>query len=167
MRSAFENGRVRPDRRADSVLAVGGGSTIGLGKAIALRTGMPQLAEMRELSGGKPVGFKLCVGSRREFLAVCKAMTEEGTAPDSIIVDGAEGGTGAAPLEFADHLGSPSPRDSSPSTTLWPAPACGTGHAPPGSPHKTRAAPARCTSTTSRSGSSGQSTTSACRWKRS
>jgi glutamate synthase domain-containing protein 2 len=65
------------------------------------------IAEMRELSGGKPVGFKLCVGSRREFLAVCKAMIEEGTAPDFIIVDGAEGGTGAAPLEFADHLGSP------------------------------------------------------------
>ncbi len=65
------------------------------------------LAEMRELSGGKPVGFKLCVGSRREFLAVCKAMVAEGTTPDFIIVDGAEGGTGAAPLEFADHLGSP------------------------------------------------------------
>ncbi|MFJ1651733.1 FMN-binding glutamate synthase family protein [Streptomyces sp. NPDC088337] len=65
------------------------------------------IAEIRELSGGKPVGFKLCVGSRREFLAVCKAMLEEGTAPDFIIVDGAEGGTGAAPLEFADHLGSP------------------------------------------------------------
>jgi glutamate synthase domain-containing protein 2 len=65
------------------------------------------MAEMRELSGGKPAGFKLCVGSRREFLAVCKAMVEEGTAPDFIIVDGAEGGTGAAPLEFADHMGSP------------------------------------------------------------
>jgi len=65
------------------------------------------IAEMRELSGGKPVGFKLCVGSRREFLAVCKAMIEENTTPDFIIVDGSEGGTGAAPLEFADHLGSP------------------------------------------------------------
>lgn len=65
------------------------------------------LARMRELSGGKPSGFKLCVGSRRQFLAVCKAMREEGTAPDFIVVDGAEGGTGAAPLEFADHLGAP------------------------------------------------------------
>ncbi|GGO99457.1 FMN-binding glutamate synthase family protein [Wenjunlia tyrosinilytica] len=65
------------------------------------------LAGMRELSGGKPTGFKLCPGSRRQFLAVCKAMLEEGTAPDFIIVDGAEGGTGAAPLEFADHVGSP------------------------------------------------------------
>ncbi|MEV6810276.1 FMN-binding glutamate synthase family protein [Streptomyces sp. NPDC051132] len=65
------------------------------------------IARMRELSGGKPAGFKLCVGSRRQFLAVCKAMLEEGTAPDFIIVDGAEGGTGAAPLEFADHVGTP------------------------------------------------------------
>ncbi|MEW2516528.1 FMN-binding glutamate synthase family protein [Actinacidiphila alni] len=65
------------------------------------------IARMRELSGGKPAGFKLCVGSRRQFLAVCKAMVEEGTAPDFIIVDGAEGGTGAAPLEFADNVGTP------------------------------------------------------------
>ncbi|MET7730748.1 FMN-binding glutamate synthase family protein [Streptomyces sp. NPDC005402] len=65
------------------------------------------IAHMRELSGGKPAGFKLCVGSRRQFLAVCKAMLEEGTAPDFIVVDGAEGGTGAAPLEFADHVGAP------------------------------------------------------------
>ncbi|RJQ82063.1 FMN-binding glutamate synthase family protein [Pseudonocardiaceae bacterium YIM PH 21723] len=65
------------------------------------------IARMRELSGGKPTGFKLCVGSRRQFLAVCKAMLAEGTAPDFIIVDGAEGGTGAAPLEFTDHIGSP------------------------------------------------------------
>ncbi|MFH9865017.1 FMN-binding glutamate synthase family protein [Streptomyces lydicus] len=65
------------------------------------------LARMRALAGGKPTGFKLCVGSRRQFLAVCKAMLQEGVTPDFIIVDGAEGGTGAAPLEFADHLGSP------------------------------------------------------------
>ncbi|WTJ85437.1 FMN-binding glutamate synthase family protein [Streptomyces sp. NBC_01538] len=65
------------------------------------------VARMRELSGGKPAGFKLCVGSRQQFLAVCKAMLEEGTAPDFIVVDGAEGGTGAAPLEFADNVGAP------------------------------------------------------------
>nr|WP_181442497.1 FMN-binding glutamate synthase family protein [Streptomyces tateyamensis] len=65
------------------------------------------VARMRELSGGKPTGFKLCVGSRRQFLAVCKAMLEEGVTPDFIIVDGAEGGTGAAPLEFADNVGLP------------------------------------------------------------
>lgn len=65
------------------------------------------IRRMRELAQGKPVGFKLCVGSRRQFLSVCKAMLEEGSTPDFIIVDGAEGGTGAAPLEFADHLGMP------------------------------------------------------------
>ncbi|WP_190185796.1 FMN-binding glutamate synthase family protein [Streptomyces cirratus] len=65
------------------------------------------LARMRELADGKPVGFKLCVGSRRQFLAVCKAMLEEGVTPDFIVVDGAEGGTGAAPLEFADNVGLP------------------------------------------------------------
>ncbi len=62
---------------------------------------------LRQLSGGKPVGFKLCVGSRREFLAICKAMVESGTAPDFIIVDGSEGGTGAGPVEFEDHVGMP------------------------------------------------------------
>ncbi|GAA2295227.1 FMN-binding glutamate synthase family protein [Streptomyces kunmingensis] len=65
------------------------------------------LARLRELAHGKPVGFKLCPGSRTQFLAVCKAMTAEGITPDFIVVDGAEGGTGAAPLEFADHLGMP------------------------------------------------------------
>ncbi|GGN47927.1 FMN-binding glutamate synthase family protein [Streptomyces albiflavescens] len=65
------------------------------------------LARMRELAGGKPTGFKLCVGSRRQFLAVCKAMLAEGVTPDFIVVDGSEGGTGAAPLEFADSLGTP------------------------------------------------------------
>ncbi|RCH59628.1 FMN-binding glutamate synthase family protein [Streptomyces sp. SDr-06] len=65
------------------------------------------LARMRELADGKPVGFKLCPGSRVQFLAVCKAMIAEDITPDFIVVDGAEGGTGAAPLEFADHLGMP------------------------------------------------------------
>ncbi|MFJ6793652.1 FMN-binding glutamate synthase family protein [Streptomyces sp. NPDC091268] len=65
------------------------------------------LARMRELANGKPVGFKLCVGSRRQFLAVCKAMLRQDVTPDFVIVDGAEGGTGAAPLEFADHVGLP------------------------------------------------------------
>lgn len=65
------------------------------------------IAKMRELSGGKPAGFKLCVGSRRDVLAICKAIREVGTAPDFIIVDGSEGGTGAAPLEYEDHVGMP------------------------------------------------------------
>ena len=65
------------------------------------------IARLRALSGGKPVGFKLCVGHPWEFLGVCKAMVETGIYPDFIVVDGMEGGTGAAPLEFADHLGMP------------------------------------------------------------
>jgi len=65
------------------------------------------VARLRELSGGKPVGIKLCVGRRTDFLAMCKAMTEAGTAPDFITIDGGEGGTGAAPLEFSNSLGMP------------------------------------------------------------
>jgi glutamate synthase domain-containing protein 2 len=65
------------------------------------------LAELRELSGGKPVGFKLCVGHPWEFLGIVKAMLETGIRPDFIVVDGKEGGTGAAPLEFMNHLGMP------------------------------------------------------------
>ena len=65
------------------------------------------LGGLRELSGGKPVGFKLCVGKRREFLGLCKAMHSTGVVPDFITVDGGEGGTGAAPLEFTNHLGTP------------------------------------------------------------
>lgn len=65
------------------------------------------LARLRELAGGKPVGFKLCVGSRREFLAVCRAMVAEGVTPDFVVVDGAEGGTGAPPAEPAGRLGMP------------------------------------------------------------
>jgi len=65
------------------------------------------IAQMRELAGGKPAGFKLCVGTRHELLAICKAMVAEGTTPDFIIVDGSEGGTGAAPAEYEDHVGTP------------------------------------------------------------
>lgn len=63
--------------------------------------------KLRNLSGGKPTGFKLCVGHPWEFFGICKAMLVTGILPDFIVVDGAEGGTGAAPLEFADHVGSP------------------------------------------------------------
>ncbi|MGN6086706.1 FMN-binding glutamate synthase family protein, partial [Trinickia sp.] len=62
---------------------------------------------LRTLSGGKPTGFKLCVGHPWEFFAIAKAMIETGIVPDFIVVDGAEGGTGAAPLEFTDHIGVP------------------------------------------------------------
>jgi glutamate synthase domain-containing protein 2 len=68
---------------------------------------MAFIAEMRRLSGGKPAGFKLCIGHPWEFLAICKAMLQTGIYPDFIVVDGNEGGTGAAPLEFMDHLGMP------------------------------------------------------------
>ena len=68
---------------------------------------MKFIAEMRRLSGGKPAGFKLCVGHEWEFLAICKAMLETGIYPDFIVVDGKEGGTGAAPMEFLDHVGKP------------------------------------------------------------
>ena len=65
------------------------------------------LDDLRTLSGGKPVGVKLCVGNRKEFLSLCKAMHESGRTPDYIAIDGGEGGTGAAPLEFANRVGSP------------------------------------------------------------
>lgn len=63
--------------------------------------------QLRELSGGKPVGFKLCVGKKSEFMAICKAMVALDIYPDFITVDGAEGGTGAAPQEFSNYVGVP------------------------------------------------------------
>jgi glutamate synthase domain-containing protein 2 len=65
------------------------------------------IAKLRELSGGKPVGFKLCIGHPWEFMGICKAMLETGIKPDFVVIDGTEGGTGAAPLEFVDHIGTP------------------------------------------------------------
>jgi len=65
------------------------------------------LQVLREQSGGKPVGFKFCVGRGSEFVAICKAMIETGIRPDFITVDGGEGGTGAAPLEFTNSIGMP------------------------------------------------------------
>lgn len=65
------------------------------------------IQRMRELSDGKPVGFKLCIGHRSEFLGICKAMLETGITPDFITVDGAEGGTGAAPVELSNSVGMP------------------------------------------------------------
>ena len=65
------------------------------------------VARLRELSQGKPVGFKFCVGHPWEWFAIVKAMLQTGITPDFIVVDGAEGGTGAAPVEFVDHVGTP------------------------------------------------------------
>jgi glutamate synthase domain-containing protein 2 len=65
------------------------------------------IERLRQLSGGKPTGFKLCIGHPWEWFAIAKAMLATGITPDFIVVDGAEGGTGAAPLEFTDHVGAP------------------------------------------------------------
>lgn len=65
------------------------------------------IQEMRDLSGGKPVGFKLAVGNKKEFIAICEAMLQSGIYPDFITVDGAEGGTGAAPIDFSNYVGMP------------------------------------------------------------
>jgi glutamate synthase domain-containing protein 2 len=68
---------------------------------------MAFITQLRTLSGGKPVGFKLCLGQPHQFMAIVKAMLETGVVPDFIVVDGGEGGTGAAPVEFSDHIGTP------------------------------------------------------------
>lgn len=65
------------------------------------------VVKLRDLSGGKPVGFKLCIGHKVEFLSICKAMIETGMTPDFITVDGSEGGTGAAPIELTNSVGMP------------------------------------------------------------
>lgn len=65
------------------------------------------IKQLRDLSGGKPVGFKLCIGHKSEFIAICKAMIHLDIYPDYIAVDGGEGGTGAAPPEFSNYVGAP------------------------------------------------------------
>ena len=66
---------------------------------------MDFIVRLRELCNGKPVGFKLCVGHRSDFMGICKAMLETGVRPDFITIDGSEGGTGAAPIELTDRIG--------------------------------------------------------------
>ncbi|MDQ6685017.1 MAG: FMN-binding glutamate synthase family protein [Pseudomonadota bacterium] len=76
----------------------------------AFRTPLEMMAfieRLRTLSGGKPTGFKLCIGHPWEWFGIAKAMLESGILPDFIVVDGGEGGTGAAPVEFTDHVGAP------------------------------------------------------------
>lgn len=90
---------------------------VGLGKDVispAAHTAFSSPVEMmqfiqklRELSEGKPIGFKLCIGHRSEFISVCKAMIETGIKPDFITIDGSEGGTGAAPIEMTNSVGMP------------------------------------------------------------
>ena len=77
-------------------------------KAFDTPMGLLRLVQQcQELSGGKPIGFKLCIGHKSEFLAICKAMIETGIRPDFISIDGGEGGTGAAPVEFSNSVGTP------------------------------------------------------------
>ncbi len=68
---------------------------------------MQFIKQLRELSGGKPIGFKLCLGRKQEFMDFCEAMIATGITPDFITVDGGEGGTGAAPVEFSNSMGMP------------------------------------------------------------
>lgn len=65
------------------------------------------IQKLRELSNGKPVGFKLCIGQPWQFMGIVKAMLATKIVPDFIVVDGSEGGTGAAPIELIDHMGTP------------------------------------------------------------
>ena len=109
------HGGVLPGVKVTSEIAAARGMPVGVDcvspayhTAFSTPLGLLEfVARLRQLSGGKPTGFKLCVGHRWEFLAICKAMIESGIRPDFIVVDGAEGGTGAAPIEFSDHVGTP------------------------------------------------------------
>lgn len=77
-------------------------------KAFSTPKGLMEfLKKLRDLSEGKPVGFKLCIGNKSEFIAICKAIKETNIIPDFIAIDGGEGGTGAAPLEFSNSVGMP------------------------------------------------------------
>lgn len=87
-----------------------GGDIISPPRHSAFTTPLEMMAfvrKLREGSGGKPIGMKLCVGNKSEFLSICKAMVETKTYLDFITVDGGEGGTGAAPQEYSDHVGMP------------------------------------------------------------
>ncbi|MCP5348290.1 MAG: FMN-binding glutamate synthase family protein [Gammaproteobacteria bacterium] len=91
--------------------------TVEVGKTVVSPASHPEFStprgllnfvqRLRELSDGKPIGFKLCIGRKSEFMAIIKAIRETGILPDFITVDGAEGGTGAAPAEFSNRLGTP------------------------------------------------------------
>jgi glutamate synthase domain-containing protein 2 len=109
------HGGVLPAAKVSPEIAAARGVPVGVDcisparhSAFATPIEMLQFIEqLRELSGGKPTGFKLCIGHPWEWFAIAKAMLATGITPDFIVVDGAEGGTGAAPLEFTDHVGAP------------------------------------------------------------
>jgi len=109
------HGGVLPGAKVTPEIAVTRGVPVGVDcvsparhSAFSTPIEMLQFIEkLRVLSGGKPVGFKLCIGHPWEWFAMAKAMRETQLLPDFIVIDGAEGGTGAAPLEFTDHVGAP------------------------------------------------------------
>jgi glutamate synthase domain-containing protein 2 len=109
------HGGLLPGSKVTPEIAAARGVTVGVDcvspashSAFSTPTEMMLFVQhLRTLSGGKPVGFKLCIGHPWEFFAIVKAMLETGIVPDFIVVDGAEGGTGAAPQEFTDHVGAP------------------------------------------------------------
>lgn len=109
------HGGMLPGAKVTAEIATARGIPIGVdcnspAKHSAFTTPLELLefvARLRELSGGKPVGFKMCIGHPWEWFAIAKAMLKTGITPDFIVIDGAEGGTGAAPIEFVDHVGTP------------------------------------------------------------
>lgn len=109
------HGGILPGRKVTEEIAATRGVTPGVDcvsparhSAFSTPTEMLEfLQQLRTLSGGKPVGFKLCIGLPWEFMGIVKAMLATGIVPDFIVVDGGEGGTGAAPVEFSDHIGAP------------------------------------------------------------
>ena len=109
------HGGVLPGAKVSIEIARARGVTAGVDcisparhSAFSTPIGLLQFVDkLRRLSGGKPTGFKLCIGHPWEFFGIAKAMIETGITPDFIVVDGGEGGTGAAPVEFTDHVGAP------------------------------------------------------------
>jgi glutamate synthase domain-containing protein 2 len=109
------HGGILPGAKVTPEIAAARGVTIGIdcvspSSHSAFTTPLQMMnfiVKLRELSGGKPVGFKFCVGHPWEWFGIVKAMLETGVTPDFIVIDGAEGGTGAAPVEFIDHVGAP------------------------------------------------------------
>ncbi|MBL8324734.1 MAG: FMN-binding glutamate synthase family protein [Rubrivivax sp.] len=109
------HGGVLPGPKVTAEIAAARGVPVGVDcvspamhSAFSTPVQMMQFIErLRRLSGGKPTGFKLCIGHPWEWFGICKAMLETGILPDFIVVDGGEGGTGAAPLEFTNHVGAP------------------------------------------------------------
>ena len=109
------HGGVLPGAKVSPEIAAARGVPVGVDcisparhSAFSTPKGLLQFVDrLRHLSGGKPTGFKLAIGHPWEWFAIAKAMQETGILPDFIVVDGGEGGTGAAPLEFTDHVGAP------------------------------------------------------------